>query len=141
MFKERTTFRVWCICSYLVHGCTHGAQVNFDDQTLYFQPLVKAYRTHLLTRRIQSCKPTEYNWHWRSFTRFLYGCCESTTRVTTREKAWVYQSTRPCLPCVTQLMTVFYVHLVIDQPQAGASGAVRQGRRHGPFITYKITLC
>ncbi len=26
-----------------------------------------------------------------------------------------------------------------SQPQAGASGVVRQGRRHGPSITYKIT--
>ncbi len=31
------------------------------------------------------------------------------------------------------------VQLVIDQPQAGVSGVVRQGRRHGPTITYKIT--
>jgi hypothetical protein len=29
---------------------------------------------------------------------------------------------------------VFCVHLVIDQPQTGASGVVRQGRRHGPSI-------
>jgi hypothetical protein len=28
-------------------------------------------------------------------------------------------------------MTVFCVHLVINQPQTGASGVVRQGRRHG----------
>jgi hypothetical protein len=38
-------------------------------------------------------------------------------------------------------MTVFCVNLVIDQPQTGASGVVRQGRRHGPSITYKITSC
>ncbi len=38
-------------------------------------------------------------------------------------------------------MTVFCVHLVIDQIQSGASGFVRQGSRHGPFITYKITAC
>ncbi len=36
-------------------------------------------------------------------------------------------------------VTVFCVHLVIDQTQTGASGLVRQGRRHGPSITYKIT--
>jgi hypothetical protein len=28
-----------------------------------------------------------------------------------------------------------------DQPQTGASGAVRKGRRLGPSITYKITPC
>ncbi len=38
-------------------------------------------------------------------------------------------------------MTVFCVHLVIDQIQSGASGFVRQGRRHGPSIAYKITTC
>jgi hypothetical protein len=27
------------------------------------------------------------------------------------------------------------------QPQTGASGVIRQGRRHGPSITYKITPC
>jgi hypothetical protein len=37
-------------------------------------------------------------------------------------------------------MTVFFVHLVIDKPQTGASGVVRQGMRHGPSITYKITV-
>jgi hypothetical protein len=31
------------------------------------------------------------------------------------------------------------VHLVIDHPQTGASGVVRQGRRHRPSITYKTT--
>jgi hypothetical protein len=31
--------------------------------------------------------------------------------------------------------------VVIDQPQTGATGVVRQGRRHGPSITYKITPC
>ncbi len=35
----------------------------------------------------------------------------------------------------------FCVHLLVDQPQTGASGVVHQGRRHGPFITYKITPC
>ncbi len=30
---------------------------------------------------------------------------------------------------------------VIDQPQTGTSGVVRQGRRHGPSIMYKITPC
>jgi hypothetical protein len=38
-------------------------------------------------------------------------------------------------------MTVFCVHLIIDQPQTGASGVVCQGRRHGPSIKYKITPC
>jgi hypothetical protein len=33
------------------------------------------------------------------------------------------------LPCVTQLMTVFCVHLVTDQAQTGASGLVHLGRR------------
>ncbi len=33
------------------------------------------------------------------------------------------------------------VHLVIDQPQTWASCVVRQGRRHGPSITFKITPC
>ncbi len=54
-------------------------------------------------------------------------CFESILKplaASTREKAWVYQSTRPCLPRVTQLMTVFCVHLVKYQPQTGASGAV-----------------
>ncbi len=36
---------------------------------------------------------------------------------------------------------VFFVHSVIYQPQIGTSGVVRQGRRHGPSITYKITPC
>jgi hypothetical protein len=36
---------------------------------------------------------------------------------------------------------MFCVHLVIDQPQTGTSGVVRQGRRHGPSITHKITPC
>ncbi len=36
-------------------------------------------------------------------------------------------------------MTVFCVPLFIDSPQTGASGVVRQGRRYGPFITFKIT--
>ncbi len=35
-------------------------------------------------------------------------------------------------------MTVFCVHLVIDQPQ---TQAIRQGRRHGPSIAYKNTPC
>ncbi len=34
----------------------------------------------------------------------------------------------PCLPCVTELMAVFNVQLVIDQPLTGASGVVRQGQ-------------
>ncbi len=38
-------------------------------------------------------------------------------------------------------MTVFCVHLEVNQPQAGASGVVRSGRRHGSSITYKITPC
>ncbi len=31
-------------------------------------------------------------------------------------------------------MTVFWVKLVIDQPQTRASGVDRQGRRHGPSV-------
>jgi hypothetical protein len=38
-------------------------------------------------------------------------------------------------------MTVFYVHLVIDQPQNEESGVVQHSWRHGPSITYKITPC
>jgi hypothetical protein len=38
-------------------------------------------------------------------------------------------------------MPVLCVHLVIDQPQTGASGVVRQVRRHGPSVTNKITPC
>jgi len=38
-------------------------------------------------------------------------------------------------------MTVFCVLLVIDQPQTKANGVVRQGRRHGPSNTCKITPC
>jgi hypothetical protein len=38
-------------------------------------------------------------------------------------------------------MTVFCVHLVIDQPQTGPCGVVRQGRRLGPSTVYKITPC
>jgi hypothetical protein len=34
-----------------------------------------------------------------------------------------------------------FTHLVIDQPQTRPSGVVRQGRRHRPSITYKITPC
>jgi hypothetical protein len=30
---------------------------------------------------------------------------------------------------------------IMAQPQTGASGVVRQGRRLGPSIMYKITLC
>jgi hypothetical protein len=37
--------------------------------------------------------------------------------VWTREKAWVYLSTKPCLSCIMMLMTVFYVCLVIGHPQ------------------------
>ncbi len=59
----------------------------------------------------------------------------------TREKAWVYQSTKLCLPCMAELMTVLCVHLVVDQPPNGAGGVYRQGRRHGPTITYKTTPC
>ncbi len=59
----------------------------------------------------------------------------------TREKAWVYQSTRPCHPCVAFLIMVFCVHLLVDQPQTGASGVFRQGRRHWPSITNNITSC
>ncbi len=36
---------------------------------------------------------------------------------------------------------MFCVHLVIDEPQTGTSGVVRQGRWHGPAITSKITPC
>jgi hypothetical protein len=46
---------------------------------------------------------------------------------------------RPCLPCVTYLMAVFCVHLVIDQPQTGASCVVRQAA--WTSITYKIKPC
>jgi hypothetical protein len=38
-------------------------------------------------------------------------------------------------------MTVFSVHIVINQSQTGASRVVCQGGRHGPSITYKITPC
>ncbi len=48
---------------------------------------------------------------------------------------------RPCLPCVTQLMMVFSVHLVRDQPLTRPSAVVRQCRQHGPSIKYKITPC
>ncbi len=65
--------------------------------------------------------------------------CSAISLAKTRENAWVYQSTRQCLPCVTYLMRVFCVHSVIDQPPTGTSGVARQGRRHGPSITYKIT--
>ncbi len=34
-----------------------------------------------------------------------------------------------------------YIEWYVDQPQTGASGVVRQGRRHGSSITYKITPC
>ncbi len=36
---------------------------------------------------------------------------------------------------------MFCVDLVVDQPQTRASGIVRQDRRNGPSITYKITPC
>jgi hypothetical protein len=36
-------------------------------------------------------------------------------------------------------MTVFCIHLEIDQPQTAASGVICKGRRHGPSFTYKIT--
>jgi hypothetical protein len=38
-------------------------------------------------------------------------------------------------------MTEFCVHLVKDQVQTGANGVVREDRRKGPSITYKITPC
>ncbi len=46
-----------------------------------------------------------------------------------------YQS----LPSLRDVAHDFCAHLVIDQPQTGASGVVHQGRRHGPSIMYKIT--
>ncbi len=39
------------------------------------------------------------------------GCCDQ------RERHGSTRVTRPCLPCVTQFMTVFFAHLVIDQPR------------------------
>ncbi len=38
-------------------------------------------------------------------------------------------------------MTMFCVHLVIDQSPNRASCGIRQARRHGPPITYNITPC
>jgi hypothetical protein len=62
-----------------------------------------------------------------------------------------------CFPCVIKLITVFHVHSVLeyqrqplqDLPDARSWAApdwgkwcmVRQGRRNGPTITYKITPC
>ncbi len=47
---------------------------------------------------------------------------------------------QPRLSCAT-LMTVFCVNLVVDRSPTSPSGVVRNGRRHGPSITYKITPC
>jgi hypothetical protein len=49
-----------------------------------------------------------------------------------REKAWVYQSTRPCLPCVEQLVTA-------GQLRSGQPVWYGKVGRYGPSITYKIT--
>ncbi len=73
-----------------------------------------------------------------------------TYREKTREKAWVYQSARPCLPCATQLMTDGCVHLLFNSSykfsqlaawQLLSGQPIRYGksRRYGPSIMYKIT--
>ncbi len=67
-----------------------------------------------------------------------------------REQAWVYQSTRPCLPFVTQLMTDGCVHLLYNISQkfhqltagqllSGKPVRYGKGRQYSPSITYKIT--
>ncbi len=81
------------------------------------------------------------------------GCWDRTHgTVATREKAWVYQSTRPCLamPCVTQLMTdgcvIYYItaagkfhQLAAGQLLSAQPVLYGKGRQYGPKITYKIT--
>ncbi len=58
-----------------------------------------------------------------------------TISTITREKVWVFQSTRPCLSCVTQLMTDDYVHLLYKSSQKfhqiAAGQLLLQGNRYG----------
>ncbi len=66
---------------------------------------------------------------------------------TTKEEAWVYQSTMPCLSCLTQLMMDGWVHLLNNSSwkfHQLAAGQLLLGQlvRYGKdslSITYKIT--
>jgi hypothetical protein len=71
-------------------------------------------------------------------------------RAEQREGMGLYQSTRPCLPCVRQLKADCCVHLLCNsrwkfhqlaagQLMLGQPVRYGKGRRHGPSITYKIT--
>ncbi len=53
-----------------------------------------------------------------------------------RHGSIIVQSTRPCLPCVKQLMTVFCVHSQIDQPRSGqVVWSVKAGGMNRPSHT------
>ncbi len=53
----------------------------------------------------------------------------------------MYSGSVMCVMGVFNNGGVLCIHLVIEQPQTAASDVVRQGRRYGPSITYKITPC
>ncbi len=70
-----------------------------------------------------------------------------------RVKAWVYQSTRPCLHCVMYSISwrmIVYIYCITTagnyissqlagQPLSGQPVWYGKGRRYGPSFTYKIT--